>query len=55
MTGVEIRAATAADSNTVCRMVFSLMEALYPGDYTLDMLQPATERVLRDATPARWA
>lgn len=50
MTGVEIRAARATDSNTICRLVFSLMEALYQGDYPLDMLQPATERVLRNST-----
>jgi GNAT superfamily N-acetyltransferase len=49
MAGVEIRAATQADSDTVCRMVFSLLDAVDPGEYTLDMLRPATERVLREA------
>ncbi len=49
MTGVEIRAATAADSDAVCRLAFSLFEAVEPGEYTLDMLRPATEQVLRDS------
>ncbi len=49
MTGVEIRAATAADGDTVCRLAFSLLCEVEPGEYTLDMLRPATEQVLRQA------
>lgn len=46
MAAVEIRPATGADGEAVCRLVFALFEAIEPGEYTLGMLRPATARVL---------
>ncbi len=49
MTGLEIRAATAADSDTVCRVAFSLLEPVGPGECTHEILRPATEQMLGKA------
>jgi GNAT superfamily N-acetyltransferase len=46
MEAYEIRRATSADSEDVCRLALALFSELFPGSYAYDRLRPAVEQVL---------
>jgi GNAT superfamily N-acetyltransferase len=46
MEAYEIRRATQADCDDVCKLVFALFSELFPGMYALDRLRPAVEMVI---------
>jgi GNAT superfamily N-acetyltransferase len=45
----EIRRATSADCDGVCRLALALFSELFPGSYAHDRLRPVVERVLAES------